>query len=60
MPVRIHKSRHDDHVGGVNQLGVGGGQVWPDGGDLCAFNQYVGFAMIAYLGVEAEDAAILQ
>jgi hypothetical protein len=60
MPVGVHKAWHDNRVRSVNHLGIRRTEIRPDGGDLGAFDEYIGLPEVADLLIEAEDTTVLQ
>ena len=54
--VRVDKSRHDDHIGAVDDLAVCA-EVRADGLDLGSFDQHIGLFQVAPSRVHGQDHA---
>ena len=57
--VRVDETRHHDHVGRVDHLGVRCGQIRSDRGDPAVADEYVGARQGAQRRVDGHDRAIL-
>jgi hypothetical protein len=60
VPVAIDEPGDEDHVGRIDRLRAGSGEIWPDRGDPLAFDQHVTGHEIADLGIERNDCAASQ
>jgi len=54
VPVRIDEPRYDDHVGRIDDLGLGT-QVRPDRQDLLTLDQHIALGKVPDLGIHADD-----
>ncbi len=59
MAVTIHKAGHQNGVAPIDHLGIGGGDIRCDGGDLLAFDQQIAFRQVADPRVHADDGGTL-
>ena len=59
MAMGIDKPWHDDHVRGVDDLGVSYPEVWSNGSDFRPFDQDVSAPKVAELLINGDDTAVL-
>ena len=56
----IDQAGHDDGVGCIDHLRIGGIDLGRDRGDLAALDQQIAFHQVADLGVHADDGAAFE
>ena len=59
MTMGIDKPRHDDHVRGIDDLGVGHSEVRSNRCDFRSFDQDISSPEVAKCLINGDDAAVL-